>query len=269
MVTVAVGPFNEPIKTSIMDVLTASGYIFHSLFDCKQYMNRIGVVNDGRSIMSKYGYILPSRERRNELAERLFNDQPTEGRYDRFLKESEKVIIEEPVKDRRVTVVIPEEDVIEPVEVVIPAEPPVEEVEDKTLTDTIEGFISKKVKGRGKVERFCMNYIHQISVTIVVVMAILFITLALMMYGVIMDRMFRRNRLIQRMEEELTETIKEPVINPRMIGDSKVPSVEVSGEVVNVTPLTGGGRCGAKKASRPRPRLVNKKKCYDFNVDAF
>ena len=242
-------------------------------------MQRLGIGKDDRSFLGKYGYVKPSIERIEEIRNSVPDPLDVMKIQERTQDMSSDI-----VQDRRVTIVLPEEDSAEivpvesPVEVrtedstkTIPVESPVEETpESKTPVAAVETFVTKLAGGRrNKVERYCMNHVHVVSTAIVVVMAILFIAIAIMMYAMLMERMYRKNKLIQRMESEMIgiNKVAEEVQEKQTV-ENVVEKVQEKASVPvitgdSTTPALTGGACKKNCSKRPRPRLVNKN--FDFS----
>jgi hypothetical protein len=239
-------------------------------------MQRFGYGNDERLFMGKYGYITPSLERRKELEASIVDPIVYMKNHERMLKWNEEHVINNDVSDRVVEqqkqverrVVVPEESetVVQNTEIV-PVEPQQEEVvvENKPsgIVEHVESFVSKHAKNnKNVVEKYCMNHVHQVSMAIVVVLAILFIAMAVMMYSMIMDRLYRRNKLITKLEQEMSKNtvVVDEVSDKKktveeVVGDriEKATVPEITGDNV----LTGG-------AKRPRPKMINEVKSFDF-----
>ena len=241
-------------------------------------MQRLGIGKDDRSFLGKYGYVKPSIERIEEIRNSV--PDPLDVMK---IQERTQDMKTEIVQDRRVTIVLPEDSaeivpVESPAEVSvevnaesIPIEAPVEETpESKTPVAAVETFVTKLAGGRrNKVERYCMNHIHSVSTAIVVVMAILFIAIAIMMYAMLMDRMYRKNQLIQKMESEMIgiNKVAEEVQEKQTV-ENVVEKVQEKATVPVITgdnsaPALTGGVCKKNCSKRPRPRLVNKN--FDFS----
>ena len=265
-------------------------------------MQRVMMGSDSNSFLAKYGYIAPSPERRKELEDAV-NQVNDIIRVNNGMTVSGKRL-QEPVEERRVTVeitpsgnvIIPEE-TVEVLEELVQEKPqekvPEEIVEIKNKDDsvmgTVETFVSKMAGGkkhpnkRNVVEKYCMNHIHQISTAIVVVLAVLFIAMALMMYSVIMDRMYRRNKLIKRLEKELLEDadvrrgVVEEVIDTnkfeKVIDEAEEIKETVEEEVLTDTDLVEGaltgGMIGGKCGKRAKPKRILNHNFSWTSVDAF
>lgn len=257
-------------------------------------MQRVLVGSDSNSFLGKYGYIAPSPERRKELEDAV-NQVNDIIRVNNGMTVSGKKL-QEPIEERRVTVeitpsgnvIIPEE-TAEVLEEIIQEKVPAEVVEDKnkleavsedkSVMGTVETFVSKVAGGkkhpnrRNTVEKYCMNHIHQISTAIVVVLAVLFIAMALLMYSVIMDRMYRKNKLIKKLEKELFEDVRvrrdavEGIVEkdiPDEVVSEKIAEAEVvediSENVLSDTDLVEGaltgGMIGGKCGKRAKPKRI-------------